>query len=58
MASRKLAGMIADSWPQYVQERFFRNIREELNAEVHGEVDEKSWHLKQALGRRQKNVHN
>ena len=51
-----LAGMIADSWPQEVQERFFRNIREELNAEVHGEVDEKSWHLKQALLRRQTNV--
>src|SRR5205823_5252473 len=29
-----LAGMIADSWPQEIQERFFRNIREELNAEV------------------------
>jgi len=51
-----LAGMIADTWPQEVQERFFRNIREELNAEVHGEVDEKSWHLKQALLRRQTNV--
>ena len=33
-----------------------RAIREELNAEVHGEVDEKSWHLKQALLRRQTNV--
>ena len=43
-------------WPQEVQERFYRTIREELSAEVHGEVDEKSWHLKQALLRRQTNV--
>ncbi len=51
-----LAGVVADRWSQEVQERFFRTIREELNAEVHGEVDEKSWHLKQALLRRQTNV--
>jgi hypothetical protein len=51
-----LAGVIAERWPQDTQERFFRTIREELSAEVHGEVDEKSWHLKQALLRRQTNV--
>jgi hypothetical protein len=51
-----LAGVVAESWPQDVQDRFFRAIREELSAEVHGEVDEKSWHLKQALLRRQTNV--
>jgi hypothetical protein len=51
-----LAGVVADRWSQDVQERFFRTIREELSAEVHGEVDEKSWHLKQALLRRQTNV--
>ena len=51
-----LAVMIARHWSQEVQERFHRAIREELNAEVHGEVDEKSWHLKQALLRRQTNV--
>jgi hypothetical protein len=51
-----LAGLVAAHWPQDVQERFHRTIREELNAEVHGEVDEKSWHLKQALLRRQTNV--
>jgi hypothetical protein len=51
-----LAGVVASRWPQEVQERFHRTIREELNAEVHGEVDEKSWHLKQALLRRQTNV--
>jgi hypothetical protein len=51
-----LSGLVAERWPADVQERFFRTIREELSAEVHGEVDEKSWHLKQALLRRQKNV--
>ncbi len=51
-----LAALVADRWSQEVQERFFRTIREELSAEVHGEVDEKSWHLKQALQRRQTNV--
>src|SRR5215472_14442641 len=50
-----LAALIADRWPQEVQERFHRTIREELSAEVHGEVDEKSWHLKQSLVRRQTN---
>jgi len=51
-----LAALTADRWSQDVQERFFRTIREELSAEVHGEVDEKGWHLKQALLRRQTNV--
>jgi hypothetical protein len=51
-----LAGLVADRWPVDIQERFYRTIREELSAEVNGEVDEKSWHLKQALVRRQTNV--
>jgi hypothetical protein len=51
-----LAGLVAERWSQEVQERFFRTIREELSADVHGEVDERSWHLKQALQRRQANV--
>ena len=51
-----LAAFVARKWPPEVQDRFFRAIREELSAEVHGEVDEKSWHLKQALKRRQTNV--
>jgi hypothetical protein len=51
-----LSAVVADRWPPDVQERFYRTIREELSAEVHGEVDEKSWHLKQALLRRQTNV--
>ncbi len=51
-----LASLVADHWTEEVQERFYRTIREELSAEIHGEVDEKSWHLKQALLRRQTNV--
>ena len=51
-----IAGLVADHWPPEVQERYYRTLREELSAEVHGEVDEKSWHLKQALLRRQTNV--
>jgi hypothetical protein len=51
-----LAAVMAERWPQEVQERFFRTIREELSADVHGEVDERSWHLKQALQRRQTNA--
>lgn len=51
-----LAGVVATHWSTEIQERFYRTIREELSAEVHGEVDEKSWHLKQALVRRQTNV--
>jgi hypothetical protein len=51
-----LAAVVADHLPAAVQERFHRTIREELSAEIHGEVDEKSWHLKQALLRRQTNV--
>ena len=51
-----LAGLAADHWSEEAQERFYRAIREELSANVHGEVDEKSWHLKQALVRRQTNV--
>jgi hypothetical protein len=51
-----LAGMVSERWSEEVEERFYRAIREELGAEVHGEVDEKSWHLKQALLRRQTNV--
>jgi hypothetical protein len=51
-----LAGIVVERWPEEIQERFYRTIREELSAEVNGEVDEKSWHLKQALLRRQTNV--
>lgn len=51
-----IAVIIADHLSPELQERFNRTIREELSSEIHGEVDEKSWHLKQALLRRQTNV--
>lgn len=51
-----VAALLADHWPAETQERYHRVLREELGAEVHGEVDERGWHLKQALLRRQANV--
>jgi hypothetical protein len=51
-----IAVLVSERWAPDAQEQFFRLIREELSNEVHGEVDERSWHLKQALVRRQSNV--
>ena len=51
-----VAALATAKWGFEAQESFHRQLREELNAEVHGEVDERSWHLKQALVRRQTNV--
>jgi len=51
-----IASLVAGRWPPDTQEGFFRVLREELSSEVHGEVDEKSWHLKQGLLRRQTNI--
>jgi hypothetical protein len=51
-----LSEVVASHWPQEAQDAFYRTLREELSANIHGEVDEKSWRLKQALLRRQTNV--
>ena len=51
-----LAALIADNWQFGTRESFCQQLREELRAEVHGEVDERSWHLKQSLVRRQTNI--
>jgi hypothetical protein len=51
-----MASLVTDRWTADSQERFFRILREELKSEVHGEVDERSWHLKQGLLRRQTNI--
>jgi len=51
-----IASLVVGHWTPDTQESFFRVLREELSSEVHGEVDEKSWHLKQALLRRQTNT--
>lgn len=48
----ELASLLADRCPAKAQEAYDQLLREELSAEVHGEVDEKSWHLKQILLRR------
>jgi hypothetical protein len=51
-----IASLIGHRLAPDAQESFFRVLREELSSEVHGEADEKSWHLKQALLRRQTNI--
>jgi hypothetical protein len=48
----ELAALLSDTWPDSVQEIWHRLLREELSADIHGEVDERSWHLKQVLLRR------
>lgn len=51
-----LATLAGDLWSQEAQIQYSTLLREELNGGVHGEVDEDSWHMKQALLRRQTNV--
>jgi hypothetical protein len=52
-----LATLMADHWSDDVETRYIRVLRDELSADVHGEVDEPSWRLKQAM-RRSQNVRN
>jgi hypothetical protein len=52
-----IAGLIAERPGAGAgREKFYGLVREELAAEVHGEVDERSWRLKQSLTRRQANA--
>lgn len=51
-----LATFMGDRWTDEAQAKFSAMLREELSASVHGEVDEDSWRLKQALLRRQTNI--
>src|SRR4051812_10288427 len=53
-----LAALVADQWSLDAQKQYHALLREELNNNVHGEVDDESWHLKQGLLRRQKTVRN
>ena len=53
---RQLATFIADSAGVEELNNFTGLLREELHGNVHGEVDEESWHAKQALLRRQAKV--
>jgi hypothetical protein len=51
-----LAALAGNLWTEETQIQYCTLLREELNAGVHGEVDEESWHRKQGLLRRQTNV--
>lgn len=46
-----LAALMSDHWSEEVETAYYRVLREELNADAHGEVDEPSWRLKQGLRR-------
>lgn len=48
----ELAGLVARGWSDEVRDAFLTVVRGELAAKVSGEIDEKSWTLKQALLRR------
>ena len=48
-----LATVLGEHWTEAVETSYSRLMREELNSDVHGEVDEGSWRLKQALRRSQ-----
>lgn len=52
----ELAALLARREGSRERDKYAEQVREELAAEVHGEVDDRSWHLKQGLRRRQKNV--
>jgi hypothetical protein len=47
----QLASLMADRWDEQTETKYSRLLREELSADVHGEVDEPSWRLKQGLRR-------
>jgi hypothetical protein len=51
-----LAALVADQWGEIVRRQYSLLVREEINNSVHGEVDDESWRLKQALLRRQSTV--
>jgi hypothetical protein len=53
---RHLAALVAEKWEPEANVRYTAMLREELNAGVHGEVDEESWQAKQTLLRRQSNI--
>jgi hypothetical protein len=46
-----LASLMADHWSEEIETKYCRLLREEVSADVHGEVDEPSWRLKQLLRR-------
>jgi hypothetical protein len=46
-----LATLMGEHWTDEVETAFSRLLREELSSDAHGEVDEPSWRMKQALRR-------
>ena len=46
-----LATLMGEHWSEEVESVYCRVLREELTADAHGEVDEPSWRMKQALRR-------
>ena len=53
---RSIAEIVLDNLPSDAESSFANLLKEEVNSSVHGEVDDKSWHLKQELTRKQKRV--
>ena len=47
-----VASLIASAWTNEVRDGFVSLVRSELDGKAHGEVDEKSWRLKQELLRK------
>ncbi|MEO8097706.1 MAG: hypothetical protein ABI811_08385 [Acidobacteriota bacterium] len=52
-----LATVIGEPWSKDAESRYLRLLRDEFTADVHGEVDEASWRIKQSM-RRTKSVTN
>ena len=48
----EISALLSHRWPKKVEDAWHGLLREELVGEIHGEVDERSWRLKQALLRR------
>jgi len=48
----EIAAMVSRAWTNEVRDGYYALLRNELAAKVNGEVDEKSWRLKQALLRK------
>jgi hypothetical protein len=46
-----LATLAGEHWTEAMESTYSRLLHEELNADVHGEVDEPSWRMKQSLRR-------
>jgi hypothetical protein len=52
----EIASLLSHRWPKKTSDAWHSLLREELSGEMHGEVDERSWRLKQALLRRPMNA--